>query len=61
LLKLLKKQWQSEMIPSGWTALYRQIAIKYPNRVTTHSGYDRGHYCPSADRTNTSENNSATF
>jgi len=25
------------------------------------SGYDRGHHCPSADRTNTSENNSATF
>jgi endonuclease G len=27
----------------------------------TSSGYDRGHQCPSADRTNTSTNNSATF
>jgi endonuclease G len=26
-----------------------------------HSGYARGHHCPSADRTNTVENNSATF
>ncbi len=25
------------------------------------SGYDRGHMCPSGDRTNTQENNSATF
>jgi endonuclease G len=26
-----------------------------------HSGYARGHHCPSADRTNTVEDNSATF
>ena len=26
-----------------------------------HSGYARGHHCPSADRTNTIEDNSATF
>lgn len=26
-----------------------------------HSGYDRGHLCPSGDRTNTAEDNSATF
>ncbi|MFA6456027.1 MAG: DNA/RNA non-specific endonuclease [Bacteroidota bacterium] len=26
-----------------------------------HSGYDRGHMCPSADRTNTQEDNSITF
>jgi endonuclease G len=35
------------------------------NRVSkssyNHSGYDRGHHCPSANRTNTVENNSATF
>jgi endonuclease G, mitochondrial len=27
----------------------------------TNSGYDRGHQCPSADRTDTTENNKATF
>lgn len=40
-------------LPAGW---YRVQATDYSG-----SGYDRGHMCPSADRTNTVANNSATF
>jgi endonuclease G len=40
-------------LPAGW---YRATASSY-----TGSGFDRGHNCPSADRTNTVANNSATF
>ena len=40
-------------LPAGW---YQVQATDY-----TNSGYDRGHECPSGDRTNTVANNSATF
>src|ERR1041385_1427338 len=40
-------------LPSGW---YEVGATSY-----TGSGFDRGHNCPSADRTSTVEANSATF
>ena len=40
-------------LPSGW---YRVTSSDY-----TGSGFDRGHMTPSADRTNTVANNSATF
>ena len=40
-------------LPSGW---YRVTNGDY-----TGSGYDRGHNCPSADRTLTEANNDATF
>ncbi|MBR8835119.1 MAG: DNA/RNA non-specific endonuclease [Stigonema ocellatum SAG 48.90 = DSM 106950] len=40
-------------LPSGW---YQVTSSDY-----TDSGFDRGHMCPSADRTNTITNNSATF
>jgi endonuclease G len=40
-------------LPSGW---YQVVTGDY-----TNSGYDRGHNCPSADRTDTSTNNYATF
>lgn len=40
-------------LPSGW---YRVTSSDY-----TGSGFDRGHLTPSADRTNTIANNSATF
>jgi endonuclease G len=40
-------------LPSGW---YQVTSTDY-----TGSGFDRGHHTPSADRTNTIENNSATF
>ncbi|MCY7285121.1 MAG: DNA/RNA non-specific endonuclease, partial [Cyanobacteria bacterium CAN_BIN43] len=40
-------------LPSGW---YRVTSSDY-----TGSGFDRGHMAPSADRTNTVTNNSATF
>lgn len=40
-------------LPSGW---YRVASSDY-----TGSGFDRGHMTPSADRTNTIANNSATF
>ncbi|RFP63411.1 DNA/RNA non-specific endonuclease [Hymenobacter lapidiphilus] len=40
-------------LPTGW---YQVTASSY-----TGSGFDRGHQCPSADRTNTVADNSATF
>lgn len=40
-------------LPAGW---YRVGSSSYSG-----SGYDRGHMCPSADRTNSVANNSATF
>jgi endonuclease G len=40
-------------LPAGW---YQVQATSY-----TGSGFDRGHNCPSADRTNTVADNSATF
>jgi endonuclease G len=40
-------------LPTGW---YRVLGTDYSG-----SGFDRGHYCPSADRTSTVANNSATF
>ncbi|MDQ1559652.1 MAG: endonuclease mitochondrial [Pyrinomonadaceae bacterium] len=40
-------------LPSGW---YQVLGTDYSG-----SGFDRGHYCPSADRTSTIANNSATF
>lgn len=40
-------------LPFGW---YQVGGSDYSG-----SGYDRGHMCPSGDRTNTVENNSATF
>ena len=40
-------------LPSGW---YRATSTSY-----TGSGFDRGHNCPSADRTGSVADNSATF
>jgi endonuclease G len=40
-------------LPSGW---YKVVSTSY-----TGSGYDRGHMCPSADRTLTVADNSSTF
>lgn len=40
-------------LPSGW---YQVTDVDYVG-----SGYDRGHLCPSGDRTNSIPNNSATF
>jgi len=40
-------------LPSGW---YRVSSSSY-----TNSGFDRGHNCPSADRTYSSSDNAATF
>ena len=40
-------------LPAGW---FRAQTDDY-----TNSGYDRGHMCPSVDRTATPEDNSATF
>jgi endonuclease G len=40
-------------LPSGW---YRVTASEFSG-----SGFDRGHMCPSADRTSSTANNSATF
>jgi endonuclease G len=42
-----------DMLPNGW---YRVQSSSY-----TGSGFDRGHNCPSADRTATVADNSATF
>lgn len=40
-------------LPAGW---YKVVSTSYSG-----SGYDRGHLCPSADRTATVTDNSATF
>ncbi|MDT5158744.1 MAG: endonuclease mitochondrial [Acidobacteriota bacterium] len=40
-------------LPAGW--------YQVQNTDYTGSGFDRGHHCPSADRTNTVASNSATF
>jgi endonuclease G len=40
-------------LPAGW---YKVVSTSYSG-----SGYDRGHMCPSADRTSTIADNSATF
>lgn len=40
-------------LPDGW---YKVLGTSYQS-----SGFDRGHLCPSADRTSSIENNSATF
>ncbi|GAB2461065.1 hypothetical protein GCM10011375_11910 [Hymenobacter qilianensis] len=40
-------------LPEGW---YKVLGTSYQS-----SGFDRGHLCPSADRTSSIENNSATF
>jgi endonuclease G, mitochondrial len=40
-------------LPTGW---YRVSTTNY-----TNTGFDRGHNCPSADRTLTAEDNKATF
>jgi endonuclease G len=40
-------------LPAGW---YRPGATSYSG-----SGFDRGHKCPSADRTSSVADNSATF
>jgi endonuclease G len=40
-------------LPTGW---YQVVATEYSG-----SGFDRGHMCPSADRTSSVANNSATF
>ena len=42
-----------ESLPAGW---YRVITSDY-----TNSGFDRGHQCPSGDRTASAEDNSQTF
>ncbi|MDF7811084.1 DNA/RNA non-specific endonuclease [Hymenobacter sp. YC55] len=42
-------------LPAGW---YQVQSNSYNGSVT---GFDRGHNCPSADRTSSVENNSATF
>jgi endonuclease G len=42
-----------ESLPAGW---YRVVSSDY-----TNSGFDRGHQCPSGDRTITAEDNSQTF
>lgn len=41
------------VLPAGW---YQVLSEDYSG-----SGYDRGHMCPSGDRTNSIPNNSATF
>jgi endonuclease G, mitochondrial len=41
------------LLPAGWYHVKKSSYNK--------SGYARGHHCPSADRTNTAENNYATF
>jgi endonuclease G len=45
--------WADSDLPSGW---YQVKATDY-----TGSGFDRGYNCPSADRTNSVADNSATF
>lgn len=40
-------------LPAGW---YQVLGTDY-----TGSGFDRGHHCPSGDRTSTTADNSATF
>jgi endonuclease G len=48
-----KSFYTDTTLPDSW---YRVTSNDYKN-----GGYDRGHMCPSADRTNTVDNNKATF
>jgi len=45
--------FRADVLPTGW---YRVTSSDY-----TNSGFDRGHNCPSADRTYNITDNSATF
>lgn len=44
-----------ETLPEGW------YGVKKADYQYTKYGFDRGHVCPSADRTSSDENNSMTF
>ncbi len=37
------------------------VFLFFPNNNYRGTGYDRGHFVPSGDRTNTPEQNTATF
>jgi endonuclease G len=45
--------WSDATLPTGW--------YRVGNSSYTNSGFDRGHNCPSADRTYSSTDNKATF
>lgn len=47
-------------LPENWYRVNQYDFFSPPNG-TTPTGFDRGHLCPSADRTKTREDNSATF